>query len=369
MHLETYYNETIHIQDIIPQLTLLNTTGIDPSDDFFNITIRVINSHNQSDYAVNITINITDSTGTVLNTTKQETTLLANTTTTDQIINIDTTTWTADDYIITTSLTGNFTGEPPVRSEPFTFKAINITSSSVTYICNSTTENYDVTIKHPYTGQIEYNVSLRLPSDWSYSGYQLLNASEPGNYTANFTIISDNTNPIRNTSVNASINYTYNNLTRDIQNNLTIQQHNARPILETIRETAQVINSDSVFESALTVHNRGCGTTNVNTIVKEQLSTGWTPANPSIKTNANGTDITLVSSATDLEKNTVTWTLGSIPQDRYAVLTYQIKTPTTISTTGELLYNTTWDDDRLEKEKQTFIIQTQNFTTESHMVL
>ncbi|MBN4049279.1 hypothetical protein JYT91_01550, partial [archaeon AH-315-M20] len=124
---------------------------------------------------------------------------------------------------------------------------------------------------------------------------------------------------------------------------------------------------DTVFESQISVDNKGCAATAVNTIVKETLSTGWTPANPDIKTNSDGTDITLVSSTTNLETNVITWTLGTIAVDKYAILTYQIKSPTGKATPGELKFNATWDEDRTDVESSTFAIQTFNFTSESHL--
>jgi len=113
--------------------------------------------------------------------------------------------------------------------------------------------------------------------------------------------------------------------------------------------------------------NKGCAATTTTTLVKEQLTTGWTPANPSIKTNSDGDDVTSASTSTDLESNVVIWTLNTIDADKYAVLTYQIKTPTTTSTAGTLNFNATWDGSREVFEPNTYAIQTFNYTEESHL--
>jgi len=63
----------------------------------------------------------------------------------------------------------------------------------------------------------------------------------------------------------------------------------------------------------------------------------------------------------------VTWEIGAIAADKYAVLTYQIKTPTTTSTAGQLEFNATWDGDRGIFEAQRYEITTANYTTESHL--
>jgi len=317
--------------------------------------------------SADLTINITNSTGSVLNHSTIPNIEISNATTQQEFIDINTTTWQPDDYTIKARIIGNFNTTPFERTEPFTFKYVNITSKTTKYICNATTETLDVTITHPFNDPIEYNISLNLPPGWTYSGYQLLNATQPQNYTTTFNITSDN-NITRNISVNPIINFTYpNNLNKTRLINKTIQQNNNTPILEITRETPKVTATDGVFESALTIHNKGCGATTQNTIIQEQLSTGWTPANPNIKTNSEGTDITLASTTTTLETNIISWTLDTIATDKYAVLTYQIKSPTSTSTPGQLNYNATWEASRTEVEPEPYNIQTLNYTTEAHL--
>ena len=89
----------------------------------------------------------------------------------------------------------------------------------------------------------------------------------------------------------------------------------------------------------------------------KQIMTEHGTRMPKIITTLHGTDITLVSSTTNLETNIITWTLGTIPVDSYAILTYQIKTPTSSANPGELKFNATWDSDRTDVESEPFKIQ------------
>ena len=91
-----------------------------------------------------------------------------------------------------------------------------------------------------------------------------------------------------------------------------------------------------VFESALVVRNKGCAATSGTTVVEEQ--TGWVPANP-----AKSGSVTLVSTDTNLEDNILTWSLGSIGINEYAVLTYQVKSSATYPENTNLRWNMSWD--------------------------
>jgi len=159
-------------------------------------------------------------------------------------------------------------------------------------MCNQTTEEHNVTITHPFTQNIQYNVSLHVPATWSYSPlYQLINATTAGNYTIIFNVTSSNA-VAETVVINVTANYTYpNNLVKSKVGNYTVEENNSMPVLEIIRETPRVIANDRVFESQLVVHNKGCAATSGTTTVQEYVSTGWTPANPDIKTNEYGSDV------------------------------------------------------------------------------
>jgi len=169
-----------------------------------------------------------------------------------------------------------------------------------------------------------------------------------------------------NVTINATINYTYPGVYRELKDNQSINESNSIPIIEVTRETPRTIGNNRVFESQLTVHNRGCGIT-TSTTVKEILSTGWTPANPGIKTNDYGTDISVSDTDTDLEANIITWELGSMAANKYAVLTYQIKSPTATDSTGDFKFNVSWDGNKDLVESRFYQVRTLNYSSESHL--
>ncbi|MCK5594287.1 MAG: hypothetical protein KAI18_03530, partial [Candidatus Aenigmarchaeota archaeon] len=76
--------------------------------------------------------------------------------------------------------------------------------------------------------------------------------------------------------------------------------------------------------------------------------------------------IELISATTDLINNIVTWELGEIPVNKYAVLTYQVKSPVSTSQVGALYYNYSWDSKNFV-EYVTYPVQTFNYTDESHL--
>ncbi|MFH1290654.1 MAG: hypothetical protein ABIH92_04570, partial [Nanoarchaeota archaeon] len=134
-------------------------------------------------------------------------------------------------------------------------------------------------------------------------------------------------------------------------------------IIEIIRESPNIIGTDTVLDGQLSVHNKGCAATRTDTIVKEILSTGWTPANPT----ALG-EVTLNSEGTgaDLINNILTWNLSTIGVNEYALLTYQVKSPTSPATIGGFRYNATWEG-RALRESPVYILQTLNYSGEAHL--
>ncbi|RLG16179.1 hypothetical protein DRN62_04005, partial [Nanoarchaeota archaeon] len=132
-------------------------------------------------------------------------------------------------------------------------------------------------------------------------------------------------------------------------------------MLEVIRETPKYMAKDSVFESALVIHNRGCVDTYSNITIVENLSAGWTPANPSLLG-----DVELISASVDLENNLITWVIAPLEVNKYVIATYQVKAPPVYPTTGYLKWNLSYDDFNFE-EFDDFEVHTYNYTSESHL--
>jgi hypothetical protein len=361
--LEGYYNETVQIQDIQVKVNEAITTGLETSEELFNVTVKIANS-NATAYSGTIWLNITNSSGYLVNYSSQPVTIPASSTVLINFININTSTWLQDTYSLRAYLI--YDSKSTERTEKLIFKDIAVSSKSSNWMCNQTTEIYNATIYHPFTDNIQYNVTLEVPPGWSFSpSYQLVNASLPGNYTISFNLTSSNS-ASEIAIVNASVTYNYPGIQKSKKSSFTIQEGNSIAILEVIRETPKLVGGDKVFDSRLVVHNKGCAAAS-GAIVKEIVSTGWTPANPGIKTNEYGSSVQLISSSVDLVNNAITWQLGSIGVNEYAVLTYQIKSPPANSQQGGLRYNVSWEDKSLQEEKA-FIVQTANYTQESHLV-
>ncbi|UCD07246.1 MAG: hypothetical protein JSW41_05485, partial [Candidatus Aenigmatarchaeota archaeon] len=116
------------------------------------------------------------------------------------------------------------------------------------------------------------------------------------------------------------------------------------------------------LDSALVIHNKGCAATTGTTTLKETISSGWTPGSPSIEGNVSYTF------DTDWENNILTWEISSpIDSDEHVVATYQIKSPVDTSALGTIIYNLTWDGYKKLEESQQFLVQTMNYTNESHL--
>ncbi|MCK5063308.1 MAG: hypothetical protein KAR23_05240, partial [Candidatus Aenigmarchaeota archaeon] len=280
------------------------------------------------------------------------------------ITGINTSSWLSDDYNLNAYLVNS--SDSYNLSEPFIFKNVSVSSRVLDWMCNQTTEQYNVTINNHFTDAIQYNVSLEIPAGWSSSpAYQLVNTTAPGNYTLSFNLTSSSS-AAEIVYVNATVAYTYPVSEKTRNSTSMINESNSISILEITRETPSNIGTDTVFDSQLTIYNKGCAASSGSTIIKETISTGWTPANPSIMTNEYGSDIELISATTDLINNIVTWELGTIPVNKYAVLIYQVKSPVGTSQVGSLYYNTTWDSKNFV-EYDTHPVRTFNYTEESHL--
>ncbi|MBU4457032.1 MAG: hypothetical protein KKA65_06035 [Nanoarchaeota archaeon] len=268
---------------------------------------------------------------------------------------INTTDWTQGDYVMKAYISED---KQDSRFESLIFKNIMITSSTVNYMCNISTEYFNVTIYHPFNDTISYNVSLNVPSGWSSLGMQKINATTPGNYTLAFNITSDQT-PI-NATIYAFVNYTYPNINKIKNHSSEIETSNTIPILEVIRETPTVVDNNKEFYSRLVVHNKGCGEASSVSFV-EQISTGWTAYSQTMDTSSVGT--------TDIPNRQIRFDsndFSTIVVGGYKVISYKILSPSSYAGSGTLRYNLTWGTRNLYEEKA-FDIYTINYTNESRL--
>ncbi len=102
-----------------------NLTGIETGK-FFNATVMIKNSFNVS-RLINITMNITNSTGSNVNSSTHLGMYIgANATILHNFTDINTSTWLEDDYTISLNVTGNMTRA--IRSEQFIYRNIMISN-------------------------------------------------------------------------------------------------------------------------------------------------------------------------------------------------------------------------------------------------
>jgi hypothetical protein len=357
--LRMYHLQDVKIQDIVPYYESSVTTGLETSETSFNVSIKIGNDL-PSNYSVSVALNITNSTGSVIyNATNLDVNATANSTITSNFTNINTTLWFQGDYKLNAYVLGT---QEDSRVEDFIFK--NVTSSMRTgsdYMCNGTTEWLNFTFNNPYNDSISYNISLELPANWIYSGSQIINATSQENYTVGFNITSSSNN--EQAQINVSLNYTYPGINKVRKISKTVENNHSIPILEIVRETPKIIGPNTVFDAQISVHNKGCAATTTETIVKEVLSTGWNPANPLVLGEVS---LQTTGTGTDLINNIITWNLSTIGINKYAILIYQVKSPNSYSTSGNLRYNATWNQRALQ-EYSLFNVQTLNYTGEPHL--
>src|SRR3989339_552290 len=353
--LQGYYSESLKIEDIITSINGVNVRGIETSESLINVSVKIANSLDAS-RNVDVELNIVDSDLNNVNSSSVVgVNINANSVSYVNFTNIPTSSWTSGEYSLNINVFGD---ETDSRTENLTFKDVIASAVFYDYMCNGTIENYKVNLYHPFNEKINYDVTLNLPSGWSYSGGQTINAILPGNYTVLFNVTSGQNN--EQTSVNASIDYSY-PVAKNKLISQSVENGDNIPILEVVREMPKVVGRNTVFDAQLSVHNKGCASTSGTTTVSESLSTGWTPANPSLLG-----DITLQNAQTDLINNKITWQLGSIDVNQYAVLIYQVKTPTVEEQVADLSYDATWGA-RTLNEEQSFNPQTLNYTGEAHL--
>ena len=68
-----------------------------------------------------------------------------------------------------------------------------------------------------------------------------------------------------------------------------------------------------------------------------------------------------------MDNNLVIWELGNIGINKYAFLTYQIKAPTSLAEDGFAYWNLTFDSTKKLSEFEKHLMQTFNYTNESHL--
>src|SRR3989344_2342914 len=334
-----HFKESVEVLDILARVNENTTTGLETSERLFNISVVLGNGVN-SDYSGTLWMNISNSTG-VVNYSSQSVSIPAQGIIMINFTEINTTYWNQGGYSMRAYLDYGASTE---MVKPLTFKDVGVVVKSSAYICNGTSEVYNVTVVHPFRETVVYNISLQTPG-WDFTpSSQTINATGSGNYSVSFNITSGQTSG--NLTVNTTVNYTYPWTEKQRGSIYNVENGNIA-ILEIIRETPRVIGKDTVADAQLSVHNKGCAASGSGVVVREVLSTGCTPANPNIKDNEYtaeyGRPVSLTSSSTDLVNNIVTWVLGSLDVNEYAVLTYQVKAPNSLSTPGSLMYNASWD--------------------------
>ncbi|NIO22630.1 MAG: hypothetical protein GTN38_01200, partial [Candidatus Aenigmarchaeota archaeon] len=358
---EAYYKPSIEITDIIKRIDGDETNGMEQGDGFFNVSIKISNSMDTS-FLSNITLNITNSSGVSVNSSiHTNVNIPAYTSVYENFTFINTTGWGEDDYIIKASLT--YSSGSDSRDESFVVRNVTVFSYVTEYFCTSTTEELNLTIYHPFTDIIEYNVTFEKPSGWNVSpAYDLINISETGNVTISFNLTTDSTNG--NFTLNVSVNYTYpNSLQKSRKGNFSIENSDDIAIFEVIRETPKSVNKNKVFSSSLVIHNKGCGKPKDNLVLKETVPTGWFPTTPTL---TGGTDAS--PPEIDWDTNVITWYIDkeTFGVNNYSIASYQVITPNAYSTLGYFRYNVSWGYQKL-REKQQFEVTTMNYSSESHL--
>ncbi|MCW1307597.1 MAG: hypothetical protein OH337_00005, partial [Candidatus Parvarchaeota archaeon] len=356
--LQAYYTEAIKIQDILVKVNEAILSGLEGSEEEFNVSVRIANSY-EAPCSGTLWLNITNTSGAIFYSSSQPISLAGDSIAFFNFTGISTIGWEYGFYVLKTYVEcGPSSSE---RTETLLLQDVVVESSGSRWMCNSTTEPYYVIVYHPFNESIQYNISLIVPTGWSYTpSYQLIEASTPGKYLVRFDLTSSNAQS-ETVAINATVQYMYPlGVTKSKNASFTIEEGSSLPILEVIRETPSVVASNLVFKSRLVIHNKGCGTTNGSTLVKEFVPIGWTPANPMILGNISG------SSSVDLEENIITWELGKIAPNQYAILVYQIKSPPGLAQAGGVKYEVNFDNKLLE-ESENHTISTFNYTNESHL--
>ncbi|RLG03355.1 MAG: hypothetical protein DRN61_04950, partial [Thaumarchaeota archaeon] len=347
--LERYFVRKVRISDI---------QWSSEDGNLFNLTVIIANPFSET-YSGNLTLNLTDGEQVFYSSTQQFLEISSGITK-SYFYNIDLSTFEEKVYYWVAEVKLN-TSEIDKRVEEFDYLKPKTYVYVNEYTCPNTTEEVIVDVIKTLEEESDINISLEVPSGWSYEpSYYYFHDHREKEISVEFNL--NTSSSIENVSINVSIFTSYPDLELNFTQVKQINVSNAiQPVIEIIRETPTYVAPDKVFESALIIHNKGCAATNELLTLKENISSGWTPANPTLSSN-----LQLVSASVDLENNVITWVIGYIGVNEYGVASYQVKSPTSSSTEGYMNWELQYAG-RIQKEYKRHYLQTSNYTSESHL--
>jgi len=323
--------------------------GMEPGDGELNITVKVGNSVNLS-RVVDVTLNITNSSGVIYSSTHTDLTLPPNSSLLENFT-IDTSSWSTGEYELNAYVISGSVIRS--RSEEFVFDSPTLSVNTYGYMCNQTTETFNVTITSPFLDPVTYNITPLVPQDWSITpSYRIVRINSSSSVTLEFNITSSNSQ-LENILVNTTLNYTYPGTQQKGKQTSTSIKNGRIPILEVIREIPSTVSNNTLFHSRLVVHNKGCYGSTSSTLT-ERISSGWTPSNPSL------------GGSVDLINNIITWNFGYIGVDEYKFATYDVKSYPTLDASGTFRWNLTWDSN-YNKEGEGHTVRTVKYMQEDHI--
>ncbi|MCK5233849.1 MAG: hypothetical protein KAJ91_03455, partial [Candidatus Aenigmarchaeota archaeon] len=352
----TYLTRRADIVDVVPLISDYVTYSMDENDDSLEINVSVFNSYTASLDAT-LWMNITDENDAVVNYSTRNVLFSAQAISIESFDNINTSTWSNGIYTIKASM--NYSGNSSYMEKEIIVDTLQYEARTIQYVCPTTTENVSVVFTHNYRDDVSYNITLDAPVGWQVLPSEvLINASTTGRKTTAFNI----TSPVAgdNATINVSIAYVLPHKSAETSSSFVMNNTN-QSVIEVIRETPQYVSASKVFESQLVVHNKGCLASSGLTL-QETIKEGWTPANPGMLG-----DVSLISSSVNLEDNYVTWQLGDMAVNQYAVLTYQIKASVSNSEVGYMWWNLTFDGTKEMQDFENFTVHTANYSSESHL--
>ncbi|MBS3150816.1 hypothetical protein J4443_00345, partial [Candidatus Woesearchaeota archaeon] len=268
--------------------------------------------------------------------------------------------WNEDDYKINATVTG--AAATLDRSEDFVFKNVNMTLDEIKYMCNSTTENFNVTLINPFNENITYNLTLEVPNDWSFAPSSILiDANKSDEYNALFNITSSNA-AAETVLINVTADYVFpNNISKQLVIDHPIEENDSMPILIALREVPSEVAQDTPFKSRIIIYNRGCASTGGDISFTDNLSAGWPP----FGLNVDGVG----AGSVDLPNRRISVAssdFSTIKQQEYQIIEYSILSHASQNQLGTLIYTLNWGD-RNFTEKNPFSINTTRFDNEKHL--
>ncbi|HLD43310.1 MAG TPA: hypothetical protein VJB08_04990, partial [Candidatus Nanoarchaeia archaeon] len=357
LSLEMYYTAGARIKDIIPNVNGIATTGIEPNDGFLNVTIQVENAL-AANYTFTLELNITNSSGGMVNSSRvPDLNITGYTSLEYNFTNINTSAWSIGNYRLEAYVTGGLTTQ---KREDFVFMPVEIANIKASrYRCNGTNEYFNVTIYHPFTDKISYNISLGVPTNWSFTpAFRVINRSTAGNFTVQFNVTSSQGTEVA--GINATANYTFLGSGRNKSNLVGIETSQSIPILEVFREVPTEAGNNLQFNSRLLVRNKGCALAEDISFV-EKVASGWTAYGQTLDGTSTGT--------TDIPKGEIrlgTSQFGTIAAGEYKTIQYNILSHSSQAQRGTIRYNLTWGARNISEDRE-YEITTINYTGEKHL--